>query len=221
MGFFSNKKEETALNDAKKNELIKCPVCDKTSFHKVDYFYYFKDKGRKAGDTKFLEQEKQDCSQYLGDNTGYCTDCGGIVRGLIFLPYSEDKKEAMEIIVSECNRAFVKTFIDIFNEVKSGKKEFNLKSILDAYKSDNKNALDTYNMRTHLILALNGAGMKFSPDIDTKLEELIKKYRFSLNVIKVSRESQAQLADKGINLSDDAARKNIDTFIKAFASYIG
>ncbi|GEM_PF-6534002 len=217
MGFFSSnkkKQEEIPLTTKPTVELTKCPICQQNTFQKIDYFYYTKDSSIKIKDTVVFTREKQDCKPQVGEDTGFCTNCGGIVRGLIFLQNTDSNKKSIEFIVAECNRAFIRTFLKIHSEFKSGKKEIQLNEIFDAYKTENKTVLDEWNMRTHLIIALHEVGVKFAPETNANLEELIQDYNKVLAIMKYIYSSPKASGSNNPN-SD-----SINIFIRALAKYI-
>ena len=79
MGFFT-----------KKSELLKCPVCKKSTFEKVDYFYIRIINGQyqtTGGQYKAFDGQttlnsrgetigRQNCENFVGENTGCCPNCG-------------------------------------------------------------------------------------------------------------------------------------------------
>ena len=217
MGWFK-KTDDEHKNEKKQNskpkELTECPVCKSKTFQKVDYFNYYEKE--EVNGTHMVHMKKRECNNFVGDNTGYCSNCGGIIRGFIYIFNDEEFKGVNTVGVAECNRIFIAFFYKL---KEAGAGEIKLKTYVDQIREENINVFDKWNLKTFIVIAMNNIGLQFSSEVDEKFQKIIDGYKQlqMLSITTIASFNRENGLDFKIN---EQSAENINKYIEAIGSFL-
>ena len=168
MGFFSKKKKEEKKSENKSDGFVPrmkelenkaCPCCQRNTFTIVNYFDYFEDmEGAGSKESPVVNVRFFDVSRWLGQNTGYCDSCGGIVKGVIYTAVTEKNKDLLNVISMKNCQSFYLALMKINEEKKNGPEgdqmRLDFSDLLLEYKNAFEHIYEVSNVMDFIKIAL-------------------------------------------------------------------